>query len=279
MILALLNDNLAIMKFAVSEGKRVNELIKREDDDIVIYLVRNNFNWRINVANRTVGTRLYNYALPITDYLNVPPPLDPHWKLCNRLVANGYVLLQKNELARLVEEKVKDIIISKIKELKNMINEDEVPNIIKDVVEDLKSEISKRKPKVSYTISIRGEGHEELYPPCIRQMLADLKMGKNLPHMARFTITSFLLSIGKSVDEIIDLFRNLPDFKENMTRYQVEHIAGLRGSRTKYKPPSCAKLRSYGLCPGADRICSRIKHPLSYYYIALRMRGKMEESK
>lgn len=71
--------------------------------------------------------------------------------------------------------------------------------------------------------------------------------------------------------DVVNLFRSSADFNERMTRYQVEHIAGDRGSRTKYKPPTCETLKTHGLCPGPDQLCRRIRHPLSYYSRKTRM--------
>ena len=74
-----------------------------------------------------------------------------------------------------------------------------------------------------------------------------------------------------TVESVIDLFRALSDFNERMTRYQVEHIAGGRGSRTKYIPPRCDTLRTHGVCPGMDEICKTIRHPLGYYRRKIRV--------
>lgn len=49
------------------------------------------------------------------------------------------------------------------------------------------------------------------------------------------------------------------------TRYQVEHIAGVRGSRTRHIPPRCDTLRTHGICITPDEICKEIRHPLAYY--------------
>ena len=87
--------------------------------------------------------------------------------------------------------------------------------------------------------------------------------GTNLAHTARFALVSFLLQINMSPDQVIALFNTSPDFDEEQTRYQVEHIAGSTG--TQYKPPSCATMTTYGNCPGEDELCRRVGHPLSYY--------------
>ncbi|MEM0011402.1 MAG: DNA primase regulatory subunit PriL, partial [Candidatus Bathyarchaeia archaeon] len=105
----------------------------------------------------------------------------------------------------------------------------------------------------------------DLFPPCMRELYGALLAGRHLPHIGRFTITAFLLNIGMDPNLIIDLFRKSADFNERMTRYQIEHIAGQRGSGTKYVPPKCDTLQTHGLCPGMDDLCKRVRHPLTYY--------------
>jgi DNA primase large subunit len=93
-----------------------------------------------------------------------------------------------------------------------------------------------------------------------------------LAHSARFAPVSFLIQINMSVNQIVGLFNTSPDFDPEKTRYQVEHIAGSSG--TKYKPPSCTTMATYGNCPGEDELCRRIRHPLSYYERKIKQEGK-----
>mgnify|MGYP000284504932 CR=1 FL=1 len=86
-------------------------------------------------------------------------------------------------------------------------------------------------------------------PPCMEAILEALKNGENLPHTARFAITTYLLWRGWDVDQIVDLFRTAPDFNEKITRYQVQHIAGQTGGRKQYAVPSCRTMSAWGLCP------------------------------
>jgi DNA primase large subunit len=67
------------------------------------------------------------------------------------------------------------------------------------------------------------------------------------------------------VNEIVKNFVSITDFDEQFTRYQIEHIAGLRGSRTKYTPPTCSTLKTHGICVNPDNLCKTIRHPLTYY--------------
>jgi DNA primase large subunit len=71
-------------------------------------------------------------------------------------------------------------------------------------------------------------------------------------------------------EKVIELFKNVSDFNERMTRYQVEHIAGEKGSRTHYIPPKCDTLRTHGVCVNPDETCQRTRHPLGYYRRKLR---------
>ena len=85
--------------------------------------------------------------------------------------------------------------------------------------------------------------------------------------MERFALTSFLVNVGMPLESMVDLYVSVTDFDESMTRYQIEHIAGQRGNKTRYTPPLCDTLRTHGICRDRDDICERVKHPLSYYRI------------
>jgi hypothetical protein len=89
----------------------------------------------------------------------------------------------------------------------------------------------------------------------------------------RFALTSFLANIGLDKEQIMDLYRMAPDFREDLTRYQVEHITG--GSGTEYTAPSCKTMMTYGNCSGKNPQCEWVTHPLSYYRKALARRAKM----
>jgi DNA primase large subunit len=71
-------------------------------------------------------------------------------------------------------------------------------------------------------------------------------------------------------DKVVELFRSFSDFNERMTRYQVEHIAGEKGSRTRYIPPKCDTLKTHSVCLNPDALCKRVHHPLAYYRMKLK---------
>src|SRR5437660_12124012 len=83
--------------------------------------------------------------------------------------------------------------------------------------------------------------------------------------MGRVRLACCLVKIAAGEEDIDKAFKLASDFSERMTRYQVEHIAGKRGGRTKYTCPMCTTLKTHGVCYKPDDICRTIRNPLSYY--------------
>ena len=44
-----------------------------------------------------------------------------------------------------------------------------------------------------------------------------MNKGDNLPHSARVMLATYMLAIGKPLDEIVFMFENAPDFNEKIT--------------------------------------------------------------
>jgi len=111
-----------------------------------------------------------------------------------------------------------------------------------------------------------GDVRMDAMPPCMKHWLRRLQEGQNVPHHARFALVAFLRALGMDPEEIMKMFAVAPDFDEEKTRYQVEHITG-RISSTEYEPMECSTMKTYGICMGADELCSRewLKHPMQYY--------------
>src|SRR3989475_8021062 len=102
-------------------------------------------------------------------------------------------------------------------------------------------------------------------PPCVRHLIDNLAEGKNVQHMGRFTLASFLVNIGAGEEDIVKAFKPASDFSERMTRYQVEHITGKRGGRAKHPCPMCTTIKTHRVCSKTDDNCAPIRNPPSYY--------------
>ena len=268
MIAAATGNEYIKRRYALAEARRAYTLLRLEDRDKILDVARN-FNWRLKpVGEEDLQTnRSYDFKLNFIDYLrNAGNFHESEWKLVNRFMLHGEVYLTTQEAARLLQEEIRRHIEEK---LRTSIHPGSLPQNVVERVERLRSLYSSRVGEPRFEELPRGMVDEAL-PPCIRQLYNMVRSGTHISHVGRFTLTSFLLHTGMSIDEVVNLFRSFSDFNERMTRYQVEHIAGDRGSRTKYTPPSCDTLRTHGICPGMDDLCRTVRHPLTYYRRKLR---------
>jgi len=265
MMAAAANNDFIKRRYALAEARRIYNLIKLEDEDAILE-VANSFKWRIKATERTATYRNYEFTLHFIDFLeNAKNFHEKEWKLINRTLWNGWVHLTKQEVARLLQEEVRKHVEKKLEtDVKSMLPE----NVI-ERVDRLTQTYASRIGKAKFE-ELPKNAVNAAFPPCVRQLHDGAAAGRHLSHVGRFTLTSFLLRVGLPPDKVVDLFRASADFNERMTRYQVEHIAGARGSRTSYMPPTCDTLRTHGVCPGMDDICRSIRHPLAYYRKRLR---------
>ncbi|MFB0501508.1 MAG: hypothetical protein ACETVP_03475 [Candidatus Bathyarchaeia archaeon] len=263
MMVASTADTLMKRRYALAEAKRVYSLLNVEKSENKILKIASAFNWKIRLVNNRPP---YEFALSFMDYLkNATRFQAKEWKLVNRGVIAGEVYLTKDDTARLLEEEVRAHIEKKL-DVKGKFS---MPQNVAERVERLKQTFIKQKGKIQFE-EFPKEVVISAFPPCIKKMYDGINSGHHLSHIGRFALTSFLINIGMTPKNVINLYRSLSDFNERLTRYQVEHIAGGRGSRTKYIPPRCNTLRTHGVCTSMDEICRGIRHPLAYYRRKLR---------
>jgi DNA primase large subunit len=255
-------------RWALAEAMRVERQLDVEDD-AVFDLIASKLGFEKVTGEMDLDhdmLRTYEYRIPVARYLKAVGDLlrDPRWKLVNQMVHRGYVYIRSRaEVSRIVREIMKGLLLKKL----STISPRDVPSDLPiwEYAERLKALLPERVPKhiAAATMAAKAEGE---IPPCITAMLAKIANGEDISHVENFTVAAYLLNTGHSVDEVIEVFRNRSDFNEKIARYQVEHIAGLRGSRTRYRPPSCATMKTYGLCIEDGRKCPRdIRNPLDYH--------------
>jgi len=182
---------------------------------------------------------------------------DLKWKLVNRKLDHGNVHIAKEEFARLLQETVRE----RIQDSLPLEAGRKICESCTSYLDEIKVILDERKTE--YGAGDFGAVESELFPPCIAHSIANTRAGVNLAHSMRFAMTSFLLKVGMTSDDIINMFNVSPDFDVEKTRYQIEHISGSSG--TTYIPPSCNTMKTYGNCYGADELCKRVNHPLNYY--------------
>ncbi len=260
LILALTGEERARRRFALAEAKRAYELLRLESPEKLEYIASTTFGWKLKRIETQLGKRVFEFSAGLADYLRVSAHLkELKWKLPNRVLDHGLVYMTREEMARLLEEEVRMRIVMRTTGLPGRMS-----SVLEDKVEQTRGLIFKWLGTPSY-YELPQVPVPEAMPPCVRHLIDNLADGKNVQHMGRFTLASFLANIGASDDEIVKAFKPASDFSERMTRYQVEHIGGKRGGRTKYTCPKCDTLKTHGVCYKPDDVCTTIRNPLSYY--------------
>ena len=245
-------------RYALAEAKRASALLRDEKKEKLLE-VANSFGWDARLVN-DFSLQHYVFAVRFPVFLkNATGFHDKNWKLVNRLLINGEVYLTGREVSRLLEEEVRKYIEGKLDtKIKSL------PPGIMARVNQLRQLAAEKREQIQLE-EMPKRVVMEAFPSCIKGVYDRVAAGRPASHIGRFALTSFLLSIGMSAEDVFKFFRSVSDFNERMTRYQVEHIAGTRGSGTKYTPPNCSTLRTHGICISPDPECNRAVNPLVCY--------------
>ena len=202
-----------------------------------------------------------NIKVFFKDYLRNAPTRYKKWKMVNRDMGSGYVRISVRDFARLILESLRGRIEE---ELDSRKSNKAIEKAFSPDIKRFQNIVNAHKKKME--AAPVGKLSIEKLPHCMKDILAAIQAGENVPHMGRFALVSFLNSLQLSTNEILKIFSNAPDYQEDRTRYQVDHITGASSS-TSYKSPGCEKMRTYGICPvdKMDNLCREVYHPLSYY--------------
>lgn len=261
-------DTYVVRRHAVAESKRATRLLEDDEPENVALAAR-----EFGLEAEAVAS---GFRLHFAQYLRYATYIkDTTYKLGQQTVDRGFVTIPKRPLVRLVEEAHRRRV------------ETELPRPVPDeVLAQLKADLAPvveaaQQRKSEMQASEFGTVDLASLPPCMKHILAMLQSGENAPHTARFAITSFLHTIGMDTEEIMKLFAQAPDFREDLTRYQVEHITG-KSSGTSYTPPGCQAMKTYGICYNEDDWCRKanpqgeryVAHPLSWYRWAVKRKAR-----
>jgi DNA primase large subunit len=245
-------------RYALAEAKQAFSDMQLETRQRLVAIALD-FGW--NLTLNSDSEIPLEFEVNFADYLrNIVHLRDTKWKLVNRLLVKGKVYLNQHDVARLLQEEVQRRIEERLEATELPDFPEKIVTIAERLVELAKDRIGQEEmegfPKIV---------SQSAFPPCIVALYEDVSKGRHLSHVGRFTLTSFLVSIGMPSEKVNELFKSFSDYNERLTRYQIEHIAGERGSRTRYTPPQCATLQTHGVCVNSDAICRGVRHPLAYY--------------
>lgn len=252
-----------LKKFAAEEASRTTTyLVKEGYADLVSYARDMGLKLQ-NAENGMVSMRVVDYVR----YASSSRRAD--LRLANRPVINGYVVLDKDTLIGVLEQ----VTVQKLLNRKLGVTPEQVDKWSIDMALELR-EVNTAWAEYQKKLTGNGIVQIDSFPPCMSKTLGALQSGHNVSHTARYALTAFLTNIGMTQDDIMDLFQKAPNFREDVTRYQVHHIA--TGAGTEYVAPTCKTMNSYGNCPGQKGYCKYIEHPLVYYRRTVANREKLQ---
>ncbi len=271
MIVSCINDPYLIRRYALAEAVLAKDRLIKEDLETIIDIA-SELGVEVLQADDDGATCSVHFG----DFLKHSSEFrSSEWKLTNQDMKSGRVILSKEKCARLLQNALK----AKFEGELPLEVTDEIVNVLAPLTNEVKSTLEAKKRE--FKMESFADADMTKLPPCMKKLLAMMHAGMNLPHTARFALTSFLHKIGMSSEEILALFSRSPDFDASLARYQIEHITGVT-SGTEYSPPECSTMKSYGNCYEPDNLCKKewMTSPLYYYKIKSKpYMSKREENK
>lgn len=237
-----------LRRFAQMVSGSVFENLRAEKPDAVFAIAR-----ELGVS----AEEKFPVKIPLLSYLSAGFSSDT-MKIVNQKVSAGFVYLAEADFARFLAALVHNSVLASLP-----VQTAEVPPGIKRAASELEQEWEPLKKK--YSMAPLGRVKPEAFPPCISSIYTSLLEGRNLAHLERLDLATFLVAAGMGSEQVVSLFRNSANFNERITRYQVARIA-----KSRYSPPGCMKMKSHKLC-NAD---CRAKHPLQVYRANLAALGR-----
>lgn len=253
-----------ILVSCASDRSLMDRLVRYESQRAFTFLLDEEEAKKAHVA-RSAGLGIGGSTLPVVQYTEIVAGLhEDRWRLVNRQVTQGRVAVSPAEMNELLREQIRVVLLRQLP-----------LRVPEKICRLLGSQVDEIKEAYQRTILEQfGEVEEDCFPPCMQALRGALAGGTNIPHSGRFALTAFLHNIGMNAASIIELYCRAPDFDVQKTQYQVEHISGRGG--TEYTAPSCAAMRTYGLCVKSDPLCAKVNHPLNYYR-ARKRKGERRE--
>ena len=261
LLVSVLNDGWVARRHALAVALRTKARLDEDADPGALAAVGR----ALGVAFESDGDAV---RVPLVAYVQVATHLrDVEWKLVRQHVDRGVVRIERTQAARLVQEALRRRTEA---ELPRSVDDADVRRAVEPLLARVREVVARRH--VENPTKLQGPVEVALMPPCMRHLLGELQRGANVPHTGRFAVVTFLRKAGMSIEDMMALFAQAPDFRADLTKYQVDHITGM-SSATTYSPPSCGTMRTWNHCVGADNVCRdrkrdgapRVTHPFDYY--------------
>ncbi len=183
-----------------------------------------------------------NYFIYLMDYLKYE--LGDEYKLQYINLKNGIIYFEKGEIIDLLSVILKKKILNNIN-----LPKAEIPKLFLEYGGYIKEKILKEN---TYNIKIISKINVGEFPPCFANMYNKIMSSQKLSHIENFTLAVFLANIGYTYEEILSVYKHLPNFDEKIASYQIKALM-----EKKYAVPNCDTLKGNGLCVAE---CN-VKHP------------------
>ncbi len=265
----LVSYPLSRMIISLFDSQVRNKFVANEVKRALANITADNFEY-IEEAKRVakeMDIELDGLRISVEKYLLYVPKTE-EGRLVFQNLKDGMVLLNEATFMSFISEVIRQNIESGIPIPKENFPK-ELLGDIEQVAKEIEVEVNRRREAKERVAVMFAKSTGEM-APCMAKILERARNGENLPHFARVAIASYLLKRGKSVDEVVEVFSNTPNFDEKIARYQVEFIA-----KKGYNPPSCQMMESYGLrLPECGCLGERgHKNPLQYGTRSIKRNG------
>ncbi|MFW9916323.1 MAG: hypothetical protein ACFFGZ_12020 [Candidatus Thorarchaeota archaeon] len=175
----------------------------------------------------------------------------------------GWIIARPHEFRGSLKRQFEHKLENEIEDYKNRLDEigdanPEVERLIRAFAEDLEEHVQLRSKFMMPEL----EGKElqtkaDLFPPCMRILIAKIENTGYLTHFERLELGFFLKKVGMSVDEQLRFWYEKSvdnvglEFEKfvRLRGYQIRHIYGLVGGRKDYDVPKCRTLARGYFCP------------------------------
>jgi len=181
MIAVCIGDNYFKRRYALSEAVHAYKNLLNEKTDFLLKITKE-FNFKVKHVEET--NKLYIFFV---DYLHYAPTRYKEWKMINRSMNDGLIEISHKDLARLLQESLRERIN---KELDKRSCSPTVSKIFSEDIQRIQNTVAMHRKKIE--AAPVGRVDIKKLPPCMKDILAAIQAGENVPHMGRFALVSFL---------------------------------------------------------------------------------------
>ena len=260
-LVSVINEPVLTDRYALAEARRAQELLDADRETAALQstahrtLDRETILDELDLIDRLIDTP-DGPMIAVASYLQLVTELrDPTWRLIKRQLADGMVSITEDELEVLIREAIRHRVAT---DLPLRVPEDIADALATrvDYLVDMLAEV-----QLPSTIDVVSPPH---FPSCMVSLLDRYRTGDEMDAIARFTLVSFLCSIGLDEDELLAFLEVTSPSEAEALRYQYRHVHA-SANATAYPPPTCRTLAAAGVCREDSPGCAGAPHPLIGY--------------